>query len=136
MSANVARRDSGAGLDRCALSAWDAICAAVREGLLRAGVDPARARALRPPPLPSQAAGRADAPGNAAQSRTGRSPGDETKEETEEFALEDADGLAGMFAEKIGHLVRLFQDGQEPDFAKVSLAELLAWCLTRPKERL
>jgi hypothetical protein len=136
MSANVARRDSNAGRDRCALSAWDAICAVVREGLVRAGVDPARARALRPAPLPPGAAGRTDAPDVATQSRTGRSPGDEPKEEAEEFAVEDAGGLAAMFAEKIGHLVRRYQDGNEPDFAKVSLAELLAWCLTRPKDRL
>lgn len=129
------RGDAAAGLDRCALSAWDAVCAVVREGLLRAGVDPERARALRRAPPAPRAAGRTDAPGVAAQSRTGRSAGDEPKE-AEEFAVEDADGLAAMFAEKIGHLVRQYQNVTEPDFAKVSLSELLAWCLARAQDKL
>jgi hypothetical protein len=136
MSANVTRRDSAAGVDHCGLSAWDAICAVVRDGLVRAGIDPASARALRAAPVLPRATGEADLPGNAAQAGIERSPGGGAKDEVEEFSLEDGDGLAAIFAEKVGHLVRRYQDGQEPDFAKVSLAELLAWCLTRPKDRL
>jgi hypothetical protein len=36
-----------------------------------------------------------------------------------------------MFAEKIGDIARRLRDGHEPDFASASLAELLAWCLSR-----
>jgi hypothetical protein len=136
MTANVARGASAAGLDHCAPSAWDAVCAVVRDGLARAGIDPARARALRPAPGPPRAADQTDLPGNAAQGGSGGSPGAGMKQAAEEFAIEDADGLAGIFAQKIGDLVRRYQDGQEPDFSKVSLAELLAWCLARAKERL
>jgi hypothetical protein len=42
------------------------------------------------------------------------------------------DGLAGMFAAKIGDMARRYQDGSEPDFANASLAELFASGLVRP----
>lgn len=114
MTAAAARADSSAGLDRRALSAWAAACAVVCDGLARAGIDPARARALRLAPVPAN----------------------KEREAVDEFVVEEADGLAAMFAEKIGELARRYQDGQEPDFANASLAELLAWCLARAGERL
>jgi hypothetical protein len=88
-----------------------AVCAFVRNGLVLAGIDPSRARALRLAPIPA---------------------GDQ--KEAEEFVIDDADGLAGMFVERIGELVRRYQDGREPDFANASLAELLAWCLARAQD--
>jgi hypothetical protein len=106
----AARDDAAAGLDR-APRALGAVCAVVRDGLVRAGVDPARARALRLAPTVAN---------DQNQS-----------EEVEEFVVQDADSLAGIFAERIGELVHRYQDGHEPDFASASLAELLAWCLAR-----
>ena len=113
MTAEAARADTAAGLDRRALGAWAAVCTFVRGGLVRAGIDPACASALRLAP-PSA---------------------NEERGEAEEFVIDDPDGLAGMFAEKIGELARRYQDGQEPNFANASLAELFAWCLARAEER-
>jgi hypothetical protein len=39
--------------------------------------------------------------------------------------------LAGVFADKIGQIARRYEDGSKPDFANASLAELLAWCISR-----
>ena len=50
-------------------------------------------------------------------------PGSSPGRAREQF---DDDGLAGMFAGKIGDMARRYQDGHEPDVAKVSLAELYA----------
>jgi hypothetical protein len=113
MTAEVAHADAAAGLDRRALDGWAAVCEFVREGLVCAGIDPARAGALRfAPPSANDDRGTA-----------------------EEFVIKDADGLAGMFAEKIGQLARRYQDGQEPNFSNASLAELFAWCLSRAGEK-
>lgn len=104
--------DTGVDLNRSALGALGAVCAFVHDGLVRAGVDPARARALRLVlPDPSAA--------------------NDSNEDPEEFVIDDADGLAGIFAGKIAELVRRYEDGHEPDFARASLAELFAWCLAR-----
>jgi hypothetical protein len=113
MAAEAARADAAAGLDRRALGAWAAVCAFVRDGLVRGGIDPARASALSLAP-PSA---------------------DEERGEAEEFVIDDPDGLAGMFAEKIGELARRYQDGQALNFANASLAELFAWCLARAEQR-
>ena len=48
------------------------------------------------------------------------------------FAASDDDGLASIFAAKMGDMARRYQDGSEPDVTKASLAELFAWCLARP----
>jgi hypothetical protein len=106
----AARDDAAAGLDR-APRALGAVCAVVHDGLVRAGIDPARARALRLTPTPANDQNQSEDP--------------------EEFVIDDADGLAGIFAGKIAELVRRYRDGHEPDFANASLAELLAWCLAR-----
>ena len=112
MAGKGVRGESAAGgLGGCASSTWRAVCAFVCDGLVRGGVDPARARALRLAPTPAN---------------------DQNQiEEVEEFVVEDADSLASIFAERIGELMRRYQDGHEPDFASASLAELLAWCLAR-----
>ena len=136
MTASAARDDSAAGLDRGALSAWEAVCAVVRDGLARAGVDPARVRALSLATPSPRASGQADVPGTAADSGAPHSSGDKEREAPKEFVIEDADGLAGMFAGRMGDLAGRYQDGQEPDFANASLAELFAWCLARAEERL
>jgi len=109
MTTAAAHADAAAGLDRRALGAWAAVCEFVRDGLVCAGIDPARAGALRLAP-PST---------------------NEDREAAGEFVIEDADGLADTFAEKIGQLARRYEDGQEPNFANASLAELFAWCLSR-----
>jgi hypothetical protein len=55
-----------------------------------------------------------------------------TREQFEEVAESDNDGLAGRFAAKIGDMARRYEDASEPDVANSSLAELFAWCLVRP----
>src|SRR5882724_4487190 len=47
LTAAAARVGSAKGLDRCALRAWVTVCANISDGLAQAGIDPARARALR-----------------------------------------------------------------------------------------
>jgi hypothetical protein len=84
--------------------------ALVRRRLVERGIDPERVGALRLAP-PQEMLHAADA--------------------GEEFVLSDHDGLAGVFAEKIGQVAGRYEDGREPDFANASLAELLAWCLVR-----
>ena len=112
LAAERTRRDSATDLDECTPSAWSMVRAFVRDGLLRAGIDPECAVALRP-------SGAADQAGE-------RDIGLE-----EASALDDHDGLAGEFRARIGGIARRFEDGHEPDFASASLAELLAWCLYR-----
>ncbi len=100
-------------VDHCVLRAQAAVCALVGDALAQAGIDPARARALhlipRPDPLPAN----------------------EAKEQVDEFAASDDDGLADRFAAKIGDLARRYENGREPDFGNASLAELFAWSLAR-----
>jgi hypothetical protein len=119
LAAEAMRADSAQGLDRCTLSAWVAVVEIVREGLAAAGIDPARVGALRliPPAASRQAA---DGAGALPLS-----------EEIPEFTLGDEGGLADAFATKIAALARQYEDGREPDFAKASLAELFAWCISR-----
>jgi hypothetical protein len=119
LTAAAARVDSATDLDRSALRAWVSVCAVVRDGLTRSGIDPARARALRL--------------GEAAAAQLAESGGiTDLRRADEELATSDHDGLAGTFAAKIGDLARGFQDGRDPDFSNASLAELFAWCLARP----
>ena len=132
ITAKADSRDSPTGRDRGALGALAAVCAFVRDGLVRAGIDPARARALRQAPSPPPAA--ADASAIPADRRSGVISVDDQAEEVGEFVVEDADGLAAIFTDRLGALVRRFDDGHEPDFANASLAELLAWCLVRAED--
>jgi len=132
ITAKADSRDSPTGRDRGALGALAAVRAFVRDGLVRAGIDPARARALRQAPFPPRAA--LDASAIPAGGQSPVSCADQT-EEVGDFVVEDADGLAAIFTERIGALVRRYEDGHEPDFANASLAELLAWCLARAEVR-
>ena len=116
LTAESTRLDSTAGLDDCTLRAWNTVRAVVCDGLLRAGIDPACAAALRE--------------GGAAH-MTELGDGLEAWRGEEGPAVGDHDGLAGVFTAKIGEIARRFEDGHEPDFASASLAELLAWCLYR-----
>jgi hypothetical protein len=133
ITAKAASRDSPTGRDRGALGALAAVCAFVRDGLVRAGIDPARARALRQAPFPPRVAANASA--IPADRRSAVVSEDDQAEEVGEFVVEDADGLAAIFTERLGALVRRYEDGHEPDFANASLAELLAWCLARAEDR-
>ena len=116
LTAESTRLDSTAGLDNWTLRAWNTVRAAVRDGLLRAGVDPACAAAMR-----ESGAGQMTDVGDGI---------DVWRGETEP-AVGDHDGLADALSEKIRAVARRFEDGREPDFASASLAELLAWCLYR-----
>lgn len=107
-----ARRDSAAGVDDDALRARKTVRAFVRDGLLRAGIDPECAAALRQGGPLDQAG----EPDTALE---------------EEPAVSDDGGLAGVFSARIAGIARRFEDGHEPDFASASLAELLAWCICR-----
>jgi hypothetical protein len=109
--------DSTTCLDRSTLRAWNTVCALVRDGLVRAGVDPESATAVR---LGGAAAHIADI-GDTAEMRR----------PDEELAAGEDDGLANVFRVRIGDIARRFQDGHEPDFASASLAELFAWCVAR-----
>jgi len=133
ITAKAASRDSATGRNRGALGALAAVCAFVRDGLVRAGIDPARARALRQAPFPPRAA--ADASAIPAGGQSPVSSADDQTEEGGDFVVEDADGLAAIFTDRLGALVRRFEDGHEPDFANASFAELLAWCLARAEDR-
>lgn len=110
MTAKAERTDSTEAADGDASGALAAMCALIRRRLIERGIDPERVAALRlaPPQEPLRAA-----------------------DVGEEFVLSDRDGLAAVFAEKIGQVAERYQDGCEPDFANASLAELLAWCLAR-----
>ena len=120
LAAPAARVGSAEALDRCALRARVRACALVRDALTQAGIDPARATALHLAPHP-----------DSLPAIPGSSPG-RAREQLDEFAASDDDGLARSFAAKIGDIARRYEDGHEPDFGKASLAELLAWSLTRP----
>jgi hypothetical protein len=115
LAAESTRVDTTAGLDDCTLTAWRTVRAVVRDGLLRAGIDPACATALRL----DEAAATTTELGATLELRA--------LEET----WTDPDGLAAVFAAKIGEVARGFRDGHDPDFGSASLAELLAWCLWR-----
>ena len=116
VAGSAARSGSPATRDRLAMEAWAAMAAVVRDGLAQAGIDPAGVRAL-------QLASDRDA-----------DPPLRSGEPLEEFVAPDSDGLASKFADRIGNIVRIYQEGREPDFAKASLAELLAWCLSRTNQ--
>jgi hypothetical protein len=113
VAVSAARGNSPVTVDRLSLDAWLTVAAFVHDALRQAGIDPARVRALHLLPdcgaLPPLGSGQ---------------PG-------EEFVTSDGDGLAATFADRIGNIVRSYQDGRVPDFANASLAELLAWSLSR-----
>jgi hypothetical protein len=117
LTAERTRFDSTIGLDRCTLRALNTVCDLVRDGLVRAGIDPENATALQ---LGGMATCMMDIAGTPALWRL-----------EEESAIGDHDGLAGIFALKIRDIARRFEDGHEPDFTSASLAELFAWCVAR-----
>jgi hypothetical protein len=104
---NSDHKASSKASDRDGPGALAAICALIRRRLIEKGIDPERAAALRlsPPAEPRQ-----------------------ISDDAEEFVLSDSDSLTGLFVEKIGAIAGRYQNGDEPDFAQASLAELLAWC--------
>ena len=117
LAAERTRFDSTTGLDRCTLRAWNTVCDLVRDGLVRAGIDPESATAL-------QLCGMATCMTDIADTQALRCL-------EEESAIGDHDGLAGIFAVKIRGIARRFEDGHKPDFTSASLAELFAWCVAR-----
>jgi len=109
MAAQAGRSAAAQATERASLAARAAVCRLVREKLAQAGVDPEQVGALRLVPSGSRL----------------------LEEEAEHaFVLTDGDGLAGVFADKIGQIARRYE-GSKPDFANASLAELLAWCISR-----
>jgi hypothetical protein len=118
LAAETADLGSAGARDRRTLGALAAVCAIVRDGLARAGLDPQGAAALR---LAEAAASRLAGHGETAASKRADAA----------LAASDDEGSAGIFAAKIGDLARRCPDGGEPDLANASLAELFAWCLTR-----
>jgi hypothetical protein len=127
LEAPAARADSVEILDRCALRARTKVRALVGDALARAGIEPGRAQALRL--------------GEATESSPAEAtphpdplPASEAREPFAGFAASDDDGLAGIFAAKMGDMARRYQDGSEPDVTTASLAELFAWCLARPAQ--
>jgi hypothetical protein len=125
LEAPAARADSAEILGRCALRATIKVRALVGDALTQAGIDPVRAQALR-------LGEAAELPPAAAAPLPDPLPASGAREPFAGFAASDDDGLAGIFAAKIGEMVRRYQDGSEPDVTKASLAELFAWCLARP----
>jgi hypothetical protein len=117
LAAERTRFDSTTGLDNCTLRAWDRVCDLVRDGLVRAGIDPESATALQLGAIAAHITDIADKP--------------EARGREKESAIGDHDGLAGIFAVKIRDIARRFRDGREPDFASASLAELFAWYVAR-----
>jgi hypothetical protein len=117
LAAERTRFDSTTGLDNCTLRAWNRVCDLIRDGLLRAGIDPESATALQLGGIAAHMTDIADEP--------------ELRGREEELAIGDHDGLAGIFAVKIRDIGQRFRDGHEPDFGSASLAELFAWCVAR-----
>jgi hypothetical protein len=110
----AAKDDAAETFRRCTSMARRKVCAIVREELMRSGIDPAQVPALRL--------------GEARQTP-------EAEPLREERVQPDSDGLAAMFAAKIGDMVRRCENGHQPNFAKASMAELFAWCLSRRADR-
>jgi len=117
LAAERTRFDSTTGLDRCTLRAWHTVCDLVRDGLVKAGIDPESAIAVQL--------------GGMAGYMTDIAETPELRRLEEELATGDHDGLAGIFTVKIQDIARRFRDGHEPDFASASMAELFAWCVAR-----
>ena len=119
-----ARRAERAALDPDgAVRARAAIAAAVRWSLLRSGLDPDRAPALRV--CDEETAALAAVPDTAgslpAEQRTPPCGGGAPA------------GAPSRFDAAIGRLAARYRDAGavEPDLARASLAELFAWCLAR-----
>lgn len=120
---------------RCALRAWEAIGAVVREALLRAGADPAAATALRrAEAAAAELAAIPDTPrlrraDNALLARTaprGPNPNGPSPNGTDHAATDPA---AEAFDAKIGDLVDGYRDAEMPDLASASMAMLFAWSI-------
>jgi hypothetical protein len=116
LEAERTRFDAAANLGQCMPMAWNTVRVLVRDGLVQAGIDPACAGALRS----GASAGMTELDDIPELHRLG-----------EQLAEGDDDGLAGRLEGKIGDIAQRFRDGHEPDFASASLAELLAWVLSR-----
>jgi hypothetical protein len=117
LAAENTRLDTTASLDDCTPRAWNTVCVVVHDGLVQAGIDPACAPALQL--------------GKAVIDMADLGEMHELRPVQEGLGAGDHDGLAGIFAARIREIVRRFRDGHEPDFGSASLAELLAWCLSR-----
>lgn len=116
----LAGEGEGASAERHrVLRARAAIGTAVRWSLARQGVDPARVPALR---IADEAAAELAALGDPPPEFTAEPPARDCDPSTDPLScLED----------RIGPLVARYRGSPRtsPDFAQVSLAELLAWCI-------
>ena len=111
--------DDAAAERRRALRARAALGAAVRWTLAQSGIDPARAPALR---VGDEA--------SAELAVAGDPPAEPAADPAADDRNSSADPLCGL-DDRIGRLVACYRDGvrADPDFARASLAELLAWCI-------
>jgi hypothetical protein len=91
------------------------IAAALRQALAQLAIDPAKVAMLR---VADEAALEL---ATAGQSTAGTAP----------LAGRQDDAGGETFDARISELVRRYRDRQDIDFARVSLAEALAWCLAR-----
>jgi hypothetical protein len=110
----AAKDDAAKSFERSTATAWGKVCAIVREELIRSGIDPAWVAAL-----------------HLCEAHQAL----EAEPAREEFVEPGDDPLAAAFAAKIGNMARRYKDGHEPNFAKASMAELFAWCLSRRAAR-
>jgi hypothetical protein len=96
----------------------------VRRKLVAAGIDPARAPALR---LVDRAAAELIATGEVSP-RAGPTPAADARADNDRDPPERA---AALFAERIGRLAARYRDDPHtvPDIAQASLAELFAWSI-------
>jgi hypothetical protein len=110
----AANDDAAKSFERATATAWGKVCAIVRAELMRSGIDPTQVAALR-------------------LYEAHQAP--EAEPAREELVVSGDDPLAATFAAKIGAVARRYEDGHEPNFAKASMAELFAWCLSRRATR-
>jgi hypothetical protein len=115
------RADSTAVQQRQRLQATAKVCAVVCDALVRSGIDPASTFALH-----RDEAETAELAGLGEKSDWAGAD--------EKFATPDGDVLADAFFAKIGDMAQRYQDGQQPEFARASLAELFAWCSAQPAQ--
>jgi len=92
------------------------VSAFIRERFLQMGLDPALATSLRR--------------GDESAAKLAAIPDSETLEMADnEITRADPTGELSQFRSKMKQMAARFHDGSQPDFAKASPAELLAYCI-------
>lgn len=137
LAASAIREEAAQASERSANAARAAICAMVSGALEQSGIDAAGVAALR---IARQAwrlsraagRGRTDVRVDIAEGRSAAPYRSRPMEDGfDESTSGDQQGLAGLFAAKLGNIAQTYQDGRRPDLANASLAEWFAWSLVR-----